>query len=67
MTRLKFVLSGIAPYLLIPGAFTTWFFGTGYLGGTELDLVVVWIASYGLVLVSTATFAPRSVVRRRSR
>jgi hypothetical protein len=62
VTRLKFVLSGIAPYLLIPGAFTAWFFGTGYLGGTELDLVVVWIASYGLVLVSTAAFAPRSIV-----
>ena len=61
-TRLKFVLTSIAPYLLIPAAFTTWFFGTGYLGGTELDLVVVWIASYGLVLVSTAAFAPRSIV-----
>jgi len=62
VTRLKFVLSGIAPYLLIPAAFTAWFFGTGYLGGTELDLVVVWIAAYGLVLVSTVAFAPRSIV-----
>jgi hypothetical protein len=62
LTRLKFVLASIAPYLLIPAAFTTWFFGTGYLGGTELDLVVVWIASYGLVLVSTAAFAPRSIL-----
>ena len=56
------MLSGIAPYLLIPAAFTAWFFGTGYLGGTELDLVVVWIAAYGLVLVSTVAFAPRSIV-----
>ncbi|HEY6206138.1 MAG TPA: hypothetical protein VIW21_08240 [Chthoniobacterales bacterium] len=62
LRRLKFVLAGIAPYLLIPAAFTAWFFGTGYLGGTELDLVVVWIASYGLVLVSTAAFAPRSIL-----
>jgi hypothetical protein len=61
-TRLKFVLASIAPYLLIPAAFTTWFFGTGYLGGTELDLVVVWIAFYGLMLLATATFATRSVV-----
>jgi hypothetical protein len=62
LTRLKFLLGGIVPYLLIPAAFTAWFFGTGYLGGTELDLVVVWIAFYGLMLVATATFATRSVV-----
>jgi hypothetical protein len=61
-TRLKLVVGAIAPYLLIPAAFTTWFFGTGYLGGTELDLVVVWIAFYGLLLASTAAFAPRSIV-----
>jgi hypothetical protein len=60
--RAKLVLALIAPYLLIPGAFTAWFFGTGYLGGTELDLVVVWIAFYGLMLVATAAFAPRSVI-----
>jgi hypothetical protein len=60
--RTKFVLALIAPYLIIPGAFTAWFFGTGYLGGTELDLVVVWIAFYGLMLVATAVFAPRSVI-----
>lgn len=61
-TRVKLVLALIAPYLLIPGAFTAWFFGTGYLGGTELDLVVVWIAFYGLILVATAVFAPRSAI-----
>ena len=60
--RTKLALGAIAPYLLIPGAFTAWFFGTGYLGGTELDLVEVWIAFYGLMLVSTAAFAPRSLV-----
>src|SRR5437867_404466 len=62
LNRMKLVLGSIAPYLLIPSAFTAWFFGTGYLGGTELDLVVVWIVFYGLILVSTATFGPRSVV-----
>src|ERR1043166_914797 len=61
-TRMQFGLKSIAPYLLIPAAFTTWFFGTGYLGGTELDLVVVWIASYGPGLVATAAFAPRSIL-----
>lgn len=60
--RMKVALAAIAPFLLIPAAFTAWFFATGYLGGTELDLIVVWIAFYGLVLLSTASFAPRSMV-----
>jgi hypothetical protein len=61
-TRMKLALGTIAPYLLIPAAFTSWFFSTGYLGGTELDLVVVWTAFYGLMLLSTTLFAPRSIV-----
>jgi hypothetical protein len=61
-TRMKVALATIAPFLLIPVAFTAWFFATGYLGGTELDLVVVWIAFYGLTLLSTAFFAPRAIV-----
>jgi hypothetical protein len=60
--RMKVVLATIAPYLLIPAAFTAWFFATGYLGGTELDLVVVWIAFYSLMLLSTGFFAPRSII-----
>ena len=56
---MKLALGAVAPYLLIPTAFTGRFFTTGYLGGTELDLVVVWIAFYGLMLLSTALFAPR--------
>jgi hypothetical protein len=60
--RMKLALGTIAPYLIIPAAFTGWFFATGYLGGTELDLAVVWIAFYGLLLLSTAWFAPRSIV-----
>ena len=59
--RTKMVLNTIAPCLLIAAAFTTWFFGTGYLGAAELDLVIVWIATYGLMLLSTSFFAPRSI------
>lgn len=59
--RMRLVWRTIAPIILIPAAFTGWFFGTGYLGGAELDLVVIWIVFYGLTLLSTAFFAPRSI------
>jgi hypothetical protein len=59
--RMKLVWRTIVPVLLIPAGFTAWFFGTGYLGGAELDLIVVWIVFYGLTLLSTAFFAPRSI------
>ena len=59
--RMRLALRTIAPYLVIPAAFTGWFLTTGYLGAAELDLVVVWIAFYGLMLLSTALFAPRSL------
>jgi hypothetical protein len=58
---MKLALRAIAPCLVIPAAFTAWFFTTGYLGGTELDLVVVWVVFYGLALLSTGLFAPRSL------
>ena len=58
---MKLALRAIAPCLLIPAAFTGWFFTTGYLGGEELELVVVWVAFYGLALLSTTLFAPRSL------
>ena len=51
----------ITPNLLIPAAFTLWFFQTGYLGARELDLVAVWVAFYGLALLATSLFAPRSL------
>jgi hypothetical protein len=60
-SRMKLVRRMIAPYLVIPAAFTGWFLTTGYLGAAEQDLVVVWIAFYGLMLLSTASFAPRSL------
>jgi hypothetical protein len=59
---MKLALRAVVPCLLIPAAFTGWFFTTGYLGGQELDLVVLWIAFYGLALLSTALFAPPSLV-----
>lgn len=58
---MKLALRAIVPNLLIPTAFTLWFFQTGYLGAQELQLVAVWVAFYGLALLSTALFAPRSL------
>lgn len=58
----KLVLNQLKPFPIIPVAFTGWFFTTGYLGAQELNLVVVWIAFYGLMLLSTSIFAPRGVV-----
>jgi hypothetical protein len=58
---MRLALRAILPNLLIPAAFTLWFFETGYLGARELELVTIWVASYGLALLSTALFAPRSL------
>lgn len=59
---MRLALRAIAPNLLIPAAVTVWFFTTGYMGAAEQELVVVWIAFYGLALLSTGLFAPRSLV-----
>ena len=59
---MRLALGAVVPCLLIPAAFTGWFFTTGYLGARDLDLVVLWIAFYGLALLSTAFFAPQSLV-----
>jgi hypothetical protein len=58
---MKLALRAIAPCLLIPVAVTIWFFQTGYLGNQELFLVMVWTGFYGLALLSTNLFAPRSL------
>lgn len=58
---MKLALRAILPCILVPAAFTSWFLSTGYLGGVELELVVIWIVSYGLALLSTTLFAPRSL------
>src|SRR6266481_3054890 len=59
---MKLSLRAIAPNLLIPAAVTVWFLVSGYKGAAEQELVVVWIAFYGLALLSTSLFAPRSLV-----
>jgi hypothetical protein len=59
---MKLSLRAIAPNLLIPAAVSLWFLVSGYKGGAEQELVVVWIAFYGLALLSTGLFAPRSLV-----
>ena len=59
---MKLSLRAIAPTLLIPAAVTVWFLVSGYKGAAEQELVVVWIAFYGLALLSTGLFAPRSLV-----
>ena len=60
--EMKLVLRVIAPNLIVPLIFTIWFLKIGYLGAVELELVVVWVVFYGLALLSTALFAPRSLV-----
>jgi len=59
---MKLSLRAIAPNLLIPTAVTLWFLVEGYKGATELELVITWIVFYGLALLSTGLFAPRSLV-----
>ena len=58
---MRLALQAITPNLLIPAALTLWFLQTGYLGAQELQLVTVWVAFYGLGLISTGLFAPRSI------
>jgi hypothetical protein len=59
---MRLSLRAIAPNLLVPAAVTLWFLAEGYKGATELELVVAWIVFYGLALLSTGLFAPRSLV-----
>ena len=59
---MKLSLRAIAPNLLVPAAVTLWFLVDGYKGATEPELVVAWIVFYGLALLSTGLFAPRSLV-----
>lgn len=57
----RLAVRAIAPCLLIPAATTVWFLRQGFLGNMELLLVTSWIAFYGLALLSTALFGPRSL------
>src|SRR5947207_5499523 len=58
---MKLALRAIAPTLIVPAIYTVWFLKLGYLSGSELELVTMWIVFYGLALLSTALFAPRSL------
>ena len=51
----------VAPFLLIPAATTIWFFRNAEPIDEEI-MVAVWIMFYGLCLLATALFAPRSLV-----
>src|SRR5207244_6602047 len=59
---LKLALRSILPCLVLPAATTVWFFYVGYEFDNELLLVRVWIGFYGLALIATQHFAPRSLV-----
>lgn len=56
----RLALRAIAPCLVIPAATTIWFFRQPDPINEEI-LVAVWIAFYGLALLATALFAPRSL------
>lgn len=58
---MKLALRAIVPTLIVPAIYSVWFFKLGYLSGSEMQLVAVWIVFYGLALLSTALFAPRSL------
>ncbi len=58
---MKLALRAIAPNLIVPALFTLWFLKVGFLGAVELELVAIWVVFYGLALLSTALFAPRSL------
>ena len=58
---MKLAFRAIAPTLIVPAIVTVWFLKLGYLSGSELQLVAIWIVFYGLALLSTGLFAPRSL------
>ncbi|MGH8092730.1 MAG: hypothetical protein ACREIF_04590 [Chthoniobacterales bacterium] len=57
----RLALRAIAPCLVIPAATTIWFFKNAEPIDREI-LVAVWIMFYGLSLLATRLFAPRSLV-----
>jgi cytochrome bd-type quinol oxidase subunit 2 len=57
--RLRTALLAIAPAFIVAIAMT---FYLTRAAGTELFIAVCWMALYGLALLSTTTFAPRSIV-----
>jgi hypothetical protein len=59
---MKLALHAILPCLCLPAAVTVRFFADGYGVDHEFILVCVWIGFYGLALIATQHFAPRSLV-----
>jgi hypothetical protein len=57
--RLRTALYAIAPAFLVAIALT---YLLSRAKGSELFIAVTWMALYGLALLSTTTFAPRSIV-----
>jgi len=57
--RLRTALLAIVPAFIVAIALT---FFLARAAGTELFVAVCWMALYGLALLSTMTFAPRSIV-----
>ena len=57
--RLRAALFAVAPAFIVAIALT---FFLARAAGTELFIAVCWMALYGLALLSTMTFAPRSIV-----
>jgi hypothetical protein len=59
---MKLTIRAVVPCLIAPTVMTIWFLRQGFLGSNELLLVTTWIVFYGLALLSTAFFAPQSLV-----
>lgn len=59
---MRLAIRAVTPSLLVFVVITAWFFGNGHSDDAKLWLVSVWITFYGLALLSTALFAPRSLV-----
>ncbi len=61
-SSLNLATRAILPCLVLPTALTLWFFFDGYDADNEMLLVRAWIGFYGLALIATQHFAPRSLV-----
>ena len=59
---MKLAVRSTPPCLIFSAATTIWFFYDGYTANNELLLVRIWIGFYGLALIATQHFAPRSLV-----
>jgi hypothetical protein len=57
----RLTVRAVLPCLLIPAATTIWFFRNAEPIDEEI-MVAVWIMFYGLCLLATALFAPRSLM-----